>query len=165
MIGRILTSTNVDEIEKMWCASNSSFSDSDQEEEIDNEEEAEESMEDAPEEEGDYEEAVDIEESEEEEESVVDEDEACDEVPDGPINEDYDFFHYNGDADQSDENKEEGEGHVSASEFLSDSGTSSNPANRTRIAMVKGNIKETEKNMMTSAPRSARKHSGPYGNK
>ena len=44
---------------------------------------------------------------------------------------------------------------MSASEILNDSGYSSSPNNRTRIAMVKRNIKETEKNMIPIA------HSNP----
>ena len=81
-------------------------------------------------------------------------------MPDDPINEYGDSsFQYNGDADQSDVNKEEGEGNMSASEYLNDSGLlECNPINRTRIATVKWNIKETEKNMVsnTNNPQRAR---------
>ena len=139
----------------MWMGSNSNSEFSDSEQEADLDEDNEEECEDEEEEvlvDDDGEEEVD-DGDEESEESAVDEDEEEDEMPDIPLNVyDDSSFQYNGDADQSDLNKEEYEGHMSASEHLNDSGLMEcNPVNRTRLAIVKWNIKETEKNMVTNA--------------
>ena len=100
MTGRIMTSTNVDEIAKMWMSSSSESTSSDQGVDVGeyNEEEGEEETEDAP----DGEDYVDVagedheEFEDDDEESGEDEDEAADEMPDAPED---DFLLYNGDAD------------------------------------------------------------------